>query len=210
SMATPSPSATRGFGLRASMLPRQRRRAGAEAAAPGPAARRPRLRSPTASVAKPCAVCRAAEIAMGALVRQGYAWAFGRNSLSYVTEEAATKADGLGIWQAQALPAWEFRAKRWAIAAREAFPKTPESCAIKGMSPQTAGSITCPGAPGTLRSAWCPTKASAGFVPRPRPLLRADGRWRRVEDERLISDRRNRGAPCGRCKADGGAHQDRP
>ena len=62
------------------------------------------------------------------MVRQGYAWAFVRYSTSYVKEEAAAKAEGLGIWQGEAMPAWEFRAKRWAAVEQQ----TPEGCAIKG------------------------------------------------------------------------------
>jgi endonuclease YncB( thermonuclease family) len=64
------------------------------------------------------------------MVRQGYAWAFVRYSTSYVKEEAAAKAEGVGIWQGEAMPAWEFRAKRWAGAVAEQ--QTPEGCAIKG------------------------------------------------------------------------------
>ena len=61
------------------------------------------------------------------MVRQGHAWAFVRYSASYIAQEAAAKAEGLGIWQGEAVPAWEFRAKRWAIAAPVA-----SGCAIKG------------------------------------------------------------------------------
>src|SRR5262245_60515661 len=61
------------------------------------------------------------------MVRQGYAWAFVRYSASYITQEAAAKAEGLGIWQGAAMPAWEFRAKRRAVAETEAA-----GCAIKG------------------------------------------------------------------------------
>jgi endonuclease YncB( thermonuclease family) len=62
------------------------------------------------------------------MVREGYAWAFVRYSRSYVNEEALAKADGVGIWQADTEPAWEFRAHRWAAAEQEA----PSGCAIKG------------------------------------------------------------------------------
>jgi endonuclease YncB( thermonuclease family) len=62
------------------------------------------------------------------MVRQGYAWAFVRYSTSYVKEEAAAKAEGVGIWQGEATPAWEFRARRWAAVEQQ----TPEGCAIKG------------------------------------------------------------------------------
>jgi len=61
------------------------------------------------------------------MVRQGHAWAFVRYSASYIAQEAAAKAEGLGIWQGEAMPAWEFRAKRWAMAVPEA-----SGCAIKG------------------------------------------------------------------------------
>jgi endonuclease YncB( thermonuclease family) len=62
------------------------------------------------------------------MVRQGYAWAFVRYSTGYVKEEALAKAEGLGIWQGESMPAWEFRAKRWAAVEQQ----TPEGCAIKG------------------------------------------------------------------------------
>jgi endonuclease YncB( thermonuclease family) len=62
------------------------------------------------------------------MVRQGYAWAFVKYSTNYVKEEALARAEGLGIWQGESMPAWEFRAKRWAAAEQH----TPEGCAIKG------------------------------------------------------------------------------
>jgi endonuclease YncB( thermonuclease family) len=62
------------------------------------------------------------------MVRQGYAWAFVKYSKSYVGEEAQARAEGLGIWQGEAMPAWEFRARRWAVAESDA----PHGCAIKG------------------------------------------------------------------------------
>jgi endonuclease YncB( thermonuclease family) len=63
-----------------------------------------------------------------AMVRQGYAWAFVRYSASYVREEAAAKAERLGIWQGEAMPAWEYRQRHWAVAEADA----PAGCAIKG------------------------------------------------------------------------------
>lgn len=63
-----------------------------------------------------------------AMVRQGYAWAFVKYSSLYVQEEAAAKADKVGIWQGDAQPAWDFRAHRWSAAEQQA----PEGCAIKG------------------------------------------------------------------------------
>lgn len=62
------------------------------------------------------------------MVRQGLAWAFVRYSRSYVQEEAQARAEGVGIWQGEAMPAWEYRASRWASAEGHA----PEGCAIKG------------------------------------------------------------------------------
>jgi endonuclease YncB( thermonuclease family) len=62
------------------------------------------------------------------MVRQGHAWAFVKYSQSYVREEAQARVQGLGIWQGEAQPAWEYRARRWAAAEGQA----PEGCAIKG------------------------------------------------------------------------------
>ena len=62
------------------------------------------------------------------MVRQGFAWAFVRYSQAYVAEEAAAKAAGLGVWQAETQPPWEYRAQRWTAAEQ----KSPEGCAIKG------------------------------------------------------------------------------
>jgi endonuclease YncB( thermonuclease family) len=62
------------------------------------------------------------------MVRQGHAWAFVKYSQTYVKEEAAARAEGLGIWQSPSEPAWDYRAKRWSAAEQ----KAPEGCAIKG------------------------------------------------------------------------------
>jgi hypothetical protein len=62
------------------------------------------------------------------MVRQGYAWAFVKYSKTYVKEEAAARAERLGIWQGEAIPAWDYRAQRWA----NAQPQAPQGCAIKG------------------------------------------------------------------------------
>jgi endonuclease YncB( thermonuclease family) len=63
-----------------------------------------------------------------AMVRQGYAWAFVKYSSTYVREEAQARAEGVGIWQGEATPPWEFRAGRWAANEGQA----PSGCAIKG------------------------------------------------------------------------------
>jgi endonuclease YncB( thermonuclease family) len=62
------------------------------------------------------------------MVREGHAWAFVRYSTRYVAEEGQARAKGLGIWQGEATPAWEHRARRWATAEVQAS----EGCAIKG------------------------------------------------------------------------------
>jgi endonuclease YncB( thermonuclease family) len=62
------------------------------------------------------------------MVRQGHAWAFVRYSSSYVREEAEAKAAGRGIWQGQAIPAWDYRKGHWDTAETLA----PNGCAIKG------------------------------------------------------------------------------
>jgi endonuclease YncB( thermonuclease family) len=62
------------------------------------------------------------------MVRQGYAWAFVKYSASYVKEEMEAKAKSLGIWQGDAVPAWEYRHQRWTTVERQA----PSGCAIKG------------------------------------------------------------------------------
>ena len=62
------------------------------------------------------------------MVKRGLAWAFVRYSTIYVAEEAVARAAKLGIWQGEALPAWDFRARSWAKVEEQA----PNGCAIKG------------------------------------------------------------------------------
>jgi endonuclease YncB( thermonuclease family) len=62
------------------------------------------------------------------MVRRGHAWAFVRYSSRYVAEERQARAERLGIWQGEATPAWEYRARRWATVE----PQAPQGCAIKG------------------------------------------------------------------------------
>lgn len=62
------------------------------------------------------------------MVRTGYAWAFVRYSQTYVVQEAEAKAAHAGIWQGEAQPAWEYRARAWATAEAQA----PNGCTIKG------------------------------------------------------------------------------
>ena len=62
------------------------------------------------------------------MVRNGNAWAFVKYSKSYVKEEAQARELRVGIWQGEAMPAWEYREQRWAAAE----PQAPQGCAIKG------------------------------------------------------------------------------
>lgn len=75
------------------------------------------------------AICHAGQVELNAhMVRQGLAWAYVKYSERYVPEEKAARADGIGIWQAPTMTAWDFRAGQWQQAAAEA----PKGCAIKG------------------------------------------------------------------------------
>jgi endonuclease YncB( thermonuclease family) len=74
-------------------------------------------------------VCFLGELDLSAwMVRQGHAWAFVKYSASYVKEEAEARSGKLGIWEGEAMPAWEYRAQRWASVEE----KAPDGCAIKG------------------------------------------------------------------------------
>lgn len=74
-------------------------------------------------------VCHLGDMDVNAeMVRRGFAWAFVRYSQAYVQVEAEAKAARAGIWNGLAVPAWEYRAGRWANAEHEA----PAGCAIKG------------------------------------------------------------------------------
>jgi len=62
------------------------------------------------------------------MVLDGMAWAFLKYSTVYTKEENEAKQSGLGIWQANSQPAWDYRAERWNSAQQQA----PEGCPIKG------------------------------------------------------------------------------
>jgi endonuclease YncB( thermonuclease family) len=62
------------------------------------------------------------------LVSEGLALAFGRFSERFVPEEEAARAARRGLWQTTFEPPWEYRARRWEVAAQRAT----EGCAIKG------------------------------------------------------------------------------
>jgi hypothetical protein len=62
------------------------------------------------------------------LVAHGLAMVFRRYSDRFTEEEDAARAAGIGLWQTDFEPAWEYRAKRWEVAAQNA----PDGCPIKG------------------------------------------------------------------------------
>lgn len=63
-----------------------------------------------------------------AMVRAGYAWAYVKYSRDYVALEAEARADRIGIWQGDAMPAWDYRKRAWETAEVVA----PAGCTIKG------------------------------------------------------------------------------
>jgi endonuclease YncB( thermonuclease family) len=74
-------------------------------------------------------VCSAGGLDLNAeMVRRGMAWAFLKYSRTYVEVEAEARALRVGIWEGDAVPAWNYRAQRWASAEHAA----PGGCAIKG------------------------------------------------------------------------------
>jgi len=74
-------------------------------------------------------VCYAGGFDLNAeMVRRGLAWAFVRYSRDYVTLEAEARTRRRGIWQADNMPAWDYRSGAWQLATGEA----PKGCPIKG------------------------------------------------------------------------------
>jgi endonuclease YncB( thermonuclease family) len=63
-----------------------------------------------------------------AMVRDGYAWAYVKYSKDYVSLEAEARAARVGIWQGEAMPAWDYRKRAWETAEVVA----PAGCTIKG------------------------------------------------------------------------------
>jgi hypothetical protein len=53
---------------------------------------------------------------------------FRRYSDRFIEEEDAARAAGTGLWQTNFEPPWQYRAKRWDVAAQ----KAPDGCPIKG------------------------------------------------------------------------------
>ena len=62
------------------------------------------------------------------MVRDGLAWAFVKYSVDYVAVENEARMRRLGVWSMSCQTPWEFRGKRWKVAAQ----KAPEGCPIKG------------------------------------------------------------------------------
>ena len=62
------------------------------------------------------------------MVKLGLAWAYVKYSTAYTTEEAEARRAKLGVWQGEAMPAWDFRARAWARTEEVA----PANCPIKG------------------------------------------------------------------------------
>lgn len=108
------------------------------------------------------------------MVRRGYAWAFVKYSHSYVREEALARAEGVGIWQGQSEPAWEYRAKRWAAAEERA----PEGCAIKGNVTRSGKIYHMPWSPWYARIRIEPEKGKRWFCSEAEALAAG---WRPVQ-----------------------------
>ncbi|CAN7526706.1 thermonuclease family protein [Aminobacter sp. LjRoot7] len=62
------------------------------------------------------------------LVAEGYAWAFRKYSIDYVSDEVSARGQRLGVWQAETQAPWDYRDMKWQVAAQEA----PKGCPIKG------------------------------------------------------------------------------
>ncbi len=62
------------------------------------------------------------------MVSMGLAWAFRKYSTDYVDLEEAAHKEHVGVWQAETMTPWDYRAERWAVAEQEA----PKGCPIKG------------------------------------------------------------------------------
>ena len=62
------------------------------------------------------------------LIKQGLAMAYLTFSSRFADQEEQLRSERIGLWQTNFQPPWEYRAKRWETAAREA----PNGCPIKG------------------------------------------------------------------------------
>jgi len=66
------------------------------------------------------------------LVSEGHAWAFVRYSNTYVEAERKARAARKGVFVAENVPAWEYRAKRWEGSVASSEDGRPAKCPIKG------------------------------------------------------------------------------
>lgn len=62
------------------------------------------------------------------MISAGLAWAFRKYSMDYADLEDNARAQRVGVWQAETMPPWDFRAEKWAVAEQ----KAPRGCPIKG------------------------------------------------------------------------------
>ncbi|PLX37456.1 MAG: succinoglycan biosynthesis protein [Hyphomicrobiales bacterium] len=105
------------------------------------------------------------------LVAEGYAWAFVRYSRDYVAEEEAARSAGLGIWQGDTQPAWEYRADKWKVAKQ----KAPDGCPIKGNISKHGQIYHPPWSPWYSRTEISPEKGERWFCSEREAL---DAGWR--------------------------------
>ena len=79
------------------------------------------------------AVCDADGVNLNeAMMRDGLAWAFRRYSEDYTDLELDAQTAGLGVWQAETQPPWEWRADGWNRACSTIGQTAPDCCPIKG------------------------------------------------------------------------------
>lgn len=62
------------------------------------------------------------------MVLEGMAWAFRKYSSDYIELEEKAKSERVGVWQADTMTPWDYRAEKWTVAKQE----SPEGCPIKG------------------------------------------------------------------------------
>ena len=112
---------------------------------------------------------------------------FRRYSDRFTEEEDAALTDSIGLWQTDFEPPWEYRAKRWQVAAQ----KAPAGCPIKGnINREGERSITRPGDhSGTTGLGSAPPKESAGSATNARPSTPAGARRCDSEASALLAVR---------------------
>lgn len=63
------------------------------------------------------------------MVLNGLAWAYQQYSRDYVRVEASARSERRGVWQAQTMPAWDYRKAGWDSASAN---NASDTCPIKG------------------------------------------------------------------------------